>query len=37
MGGTGAEKAGDIRLGELDGTDKRRNFKSQAKELDTMG
>lgn len=37
MGGISAERACDISLGELGGTDKQRNIKHQAKELDTMG
>ena len=37
MGGNGAEKAGDISLVELYGTDKHRNIRNQAKELDIMG
>lgn len=37
MGGNGAYKACDISLVELYGTDKHRNIKNQAKELDIMG
>lgn len=37
MGGNGAYKACDISLVALYGTDKHRNIKNQAKELDIMG
>lgn len=36
-GGNGVEKACDISLVELYGTDKHRNIRNQAKELDIMG
>lgn len=36
-GGSGIEEACDISLGELGGTDKQKNIKTQAKELGIMG